>query len=225
MAVTDPEEDQSGDVVVTGVPVDQRIRLRPKLMEGNKYPFFGDENSVLHMLNETNGVFFPYTPTITTGNSASYSTMTPTHANTDYYSYTNSPAVKIQINGQFSAQNLSEARYTLAAMHFFRSATKMRFGEKDDNRGQPPPILVLTGYGDFMFNTLDVILTDFTMELPNDVDYLEVRIGDILSWVPSLVTFGVTCVVQQSPRQQKQEFSLDEFISGELFKGGLRGWI
>lgn len=227
-------EPESDDIVVTGTRTDTRVRLRPKVQTGATFPFFGDESSVLYMLNETRGVFFPYTPTITMNHKANYQELSLTHANTSYHVYTNTPAVQIQIQGQFSAQNLAEAKYTLAAMHFFRSATKMHFGKYDDNAGLPPPMLVLSGYGEFMFNDLNVILTDFSMDLPNNVDYLEVTIGEgdaaTVAWVPSLTTFTVSCVVQQTPKQQREEFNLDDFVSGKMFGHGGehsadKGWI
>lgn len=220
---------ESEDIVVTGRKTDNRVRIRPKLRGDNGlFPFYGDETSVLYQLNETNGVFFPYTPTITYLHKAVYSEMAPTHANTSYHTYNNTPAVQIQLEGQFTAQNLAEAKYTLAAMHFFRSATKMHFGESDPDAGLPPPMLVLSGYGEFIFNDLNVILTDFSMAMPNNVDYLEVTIGDSIAWVPSLTTFNLTCVVQQTPKMQRTEFNLNDFASGKMMSGGgdnIRGWI
>jgi len=229
-----PPDGTQPDITVTGHKIDVRVRLRPKEQTGSTYPFFGDKDSVLYMLNETNGAFFPYTPTITMAHKVNYSQMTPTHANTDYYTYTNTPAVQIQIEGQFSAQNLDEARYTLACMHFFRSATKMHFGEyerKQGTAGLPPPPLVLSGYGEFMFNDLTVLLQDFSMALPNNVNYLEVTMSDgTVAWVPSLTTMTITCVVQQTPKQQREDFNLADFVNGKMFGHGSgnaasKGWI
>lgn len=211
-------------ITVTAVSKDHRLRIAPRERNGNLFPFFGDNSSVLYQLNETNGVIFPYTPTITYQHKAVYSEMQPTHANTTYHTYTNTPAIQIQIEAQFSAQNLAEAKYTLAAMHFFRSATKMHFGETDPNAGLPPPILVLSGYGDFMFNDLNVILTDFSMAMPNNVDYIEVSIGSSLAWVPALTTFNLTCIVQQTPKMQREDFNLDNFASGKMMSDK-KGWI
>jgi hypothetical protein len=220
------EDSLDGDILVTGSPIDQRVRFRPKVRGQNAatYELFGDQSSVLYRLNETNGVFFPFTPTIEMAHRANYSSMTPTHANTDYQVYTHSPAVQINISGQFSSQNLAEAQYTLAAMHFFRTVTKMRFGRQDTNAGLPPPVLVLSGYGSFMLNDLNVIITDFHMDLPQDVDYIEVDVNGNSAWVPSLTTFNVSCVVQQTPKVQRDEFKFDDFASGALFDGK-RGWI
>lgn len=207
-------------------PGDQRIRLRPRERNGSSFPFFGEKDSILYMLNETNGVFFPYTPTITYQHKASYSEMVPSHANTSYYTYNNTPAVQIQIEGQFTAQNLAEAQYLFASMHFFRSATKMHFGQRDDDRGLPPPVLVLSGYGEGMFDDLNVVLTDFSMALPNNVDYLQVEVNGTHAWVPSLTTFNLTCVVQQTPKMQREDFNLKDFASGAMMRDSTRkGWI
>jgi len=216
-AVSLPEEE--GEIVVTGRKIDYRVRITPQ--EGQRDDIFGDENSILNLLRETNGVFFPYTPTIDLSHRAEYSTMAPTHANTSYYSYTHTPAVQITITGQFTAQNLAEAKYTLAAMHFFRTVTKMRFGAleaEEGTAGLPPPVLKLSGYGEFMFNDLNVIIQDFKMDLPQDVDYIEVEHAGGLAWVPSLTTFSVTCVVQNTPKQQRDEFNFKDFANGDLMR-------
>lgn len=220
-----PDLSQTNDIVVNGTPSkDNRIRLRPKQANGSTFPLFGDKDSVLYLLNATGGAFFPYTPTITMSHKATYSEQSPVHANTDYHLYNNTPAVQIQIQGDFTAQNLDEAQYTLACMHFFRTSTKMHFGVNDPNAGLPPPMLVLSGYGEFMFNDLDVILTDFSMELPNGVDYMEVTIGGNVAWVPVKTTMSVSLIVQQTPAKQRDEFNFDQFASGEMFSNQ-RGWI
>lgn len=219
-----PSEDE---IVVTGNPInDARVRIRPK--SGNEDEIYGtDADSVLFLLKETDGVFFPYTPTIDFSHRAEYSTMAPTHANTSYFTYTHTPAVQISISGQFSAQNLAEAKYTLAAMHFFRTVTKMHFGVQEADEGTaglPPPVLELHGYGDFMFNGLNVIITEFKMDLPANVDYIEVTLDNgAMAWVPALTTFNITCVVQQTPKKQRDEFNFKDFASGVLMQ--TRGWI
>lgn len=217
-----PVEDE---IVVIGRPRDNRIRISPK--EGQRDEIFGDENSILYMLRETDGVFFPYTPTIDFSHRAEYSSMAPTHANTSYYTYTHTPAIQITIQGQFSAQNLAEAKYTLAAMHFFRTVTKMHFGfqeAEEGTAGLPPPVLNLNGYGEYMFDNLSIIIQEFKMDMPNNVDYIEVEHVGGLAWVPTLTTFTISCVVQNTPKQQRDEFNFKEFASGELMRDG-NGWI
>jgi hypothetical protein len=215
---------QGSDIVVTGNSAgDERIRIRPR----DQAIYGTDVNSPLFLLRETHGVFFPFTPTIDFSHRAEYSQMSPTHANTSYFSYNNTPAVQITITGQFSAQNLAEAKYTLAAMHFFRTVTKMHFGEQEAEEGSaglPPPVLILSGYGKYMFNDLNVIIQEFKMDLPSTVDYIEVDFAGASAWVPSLTTFTVSCVVQQTPRQQREEFSFTDFANGTLMRDR-KGWI
>jgi hypothetical protein len=60
----------------------------------------------------------------------------------------------------------------LATIHFFRSATKMFYGQ-DTQRGTPPPLLFLTGLGEYQFNEHPYVLSVFNYVLPNDVDYIK----------------------------------------------------
>jgi hypothetical protein len=77
----------------------------------------------------------------------------------------------IQVRGTFTAQNTTEANYLLAVIHFFRSATKMFYGQ-DVERGTPPPICLLNGFGGYQFSNHPVVISSFNYTLPNDVDYI-----------------------------------------------------
>jgi hypothetical protein len=230
------QESTLDDVVVTGArsqrEVDHRIRIRPRIeaedaIYGTAASAEGAEGSggasILEVLRATSGVIFPYTPVISYAHQANYSQMATVHANQDYYVYTNSPAIQIQITGPFTAQNEEEGRYMLAAKHFFQTITKMRFGEDDPQRGLPPPVVILSGYGDYMFNDLPVIVTNFTMELPNNVDYVEIEIDGIKTYLPAVTNFAITCVVQQTPKQQRT-FDWGKFATGELMRDR-KGWL
>jgi hypothetical protein len=59
----------------------------------------------------------------------------------------------------------------LAVIHFFKSVTKMFYGQ-DPQRGSPPPLVYLTGFGQFQFNEHPCVVTSFTYELPADIDYI-----------------------------------------------------
>jgi hypothetical protein len=59
----------------------------------------------------------------------------------------------------------------LAVIHFFRSVTKMFYG-KDEQRGTPPPLVYLAGFGDFQFKEHPCLVASFNYTLPNDVDYI-----------------------------------------------------
>ena len=49
------------------------------------------------------------------------------------------------------------------------------FYGQDPQRGTPPPLVYLTGLGQFQFNEHPCVLTSFTYDLPADVDYVRAR--------------------------------------------------
>jgi hypothetical protein len=200
-------------------PTDHRIRLRPKKLDLLN-------NDVLKPIYHTNGLLFPYTPQISYNQNINYSAMDITHGNQDYQLYKNTGSVEITINGQFTAQNRPEAIYMMSAIHFLRSMSKMYFGEHDENKGLPPPVLLLSGYGNMMFNQVPVIMRNFSINLDQNVDYvrLEFRNGKVNSfaWVPALATITVSLIVQKTPADWRDEFTWEKFANGSLID---RGWV
>jgi len=150
---------------------DWRVRLR--LAPGANFLYNDPSNSLLAPLRVSNGVIFPYTPTISTSFTANYDKYDLTHSNYRGYFYKNSAVGDISINGTFTAQDTSEAAYLLAVIVFLRSVTKMFYG-KDELRGAPPPLVELSGYGQYQFNNHPCLVTSFNYSLPNDVDYIRV---------------------------------------------------
>lgn len=151
---------------------DWRVRL--SLAPGAQYLYNAENPGILAPLRAgsgTDGVIFPYTPSITTTYSANYEQYDLTHSNYRGLFYKNSRVGDIQIRGTFTAQNTTEANYLLAVIHFFRSATKMFYGQ-DPQRGTPPPICLLNGLGGYQFSDHPVVISSFNYTLPNDVDYI-----------------------------------------------------
>jgi len=150
-----------------------RISLADKATIFYKDP--NGKNAIMSPLIPTNGVIFPYTPQITVTHAANYSSANPTHSNYPQQFYNNSEVQDIQIAGEFSVQSVEEGQYLMAAIYFFRSATKMFFGS-GSNAGNPPPIVFLDGYGDHYFPHVPCVVAGFTHTLGNDVDYISVPI-------------------------------------------------
>ena len=136
---------------------------------------------LLSPLKQTNGLVFPFTPTIIVAHSANYQAITPTHTNYPYFAYQNSQVDQLVITGDFFVQNGVEAEYWVAALHYLRSATKMFYGGEAETLGAPPPVVKLNGYGDFIFNNVPVVVTNFTVDLPQDVDYIATGLGKAMS--------------------------------------------
>lgn len=152
---------------------DWRVRL--VLAEGANYLYkqsvgvAGDD--LMQPLRNANGVIFPYTPSISTSYSANYEKYDLVHSNYRGYFYKNSAVNDINITATFTAQDTAEAQYLLAVIHFFRSVTKMFYGQ-DDQRGAPPPIVYLVGLGQYQFNGHACLVSNFQYSLPADVDYI-----------------------------------------------------
>lgn len=186
-------------------------------------------NRLLEPLSDTNGVLFPYTPTISVSHTAQYTGMHPTHSNYVQHSYNASSVDAISIDGYFTANNADEARYVFAVLHFLRSAYKMFFGT-DANRGTPPPVLRLSGYGPFNYHSVPVVLTNFTEIMSADRDYIEVPLASApdaatKTMIPTYMNMTMTL----SPiytKQQISNFGLDSFARGDLIGrpgGGSQG--
>lgn len=148
---------------------DWRVRL--SLAPGANYLYKNSTPGILAPLAKTDGVIFPYTPSIETAYKAKYNAYDLVHSNYRGYFYQNSSVDEIQIKGTFTAQDTREAAYLLAVIHFFRSVTKMFYGQ-DPQAGAPPPICYLNGLGQYQFREHPVLVSSFTYSLPTDVDYI-----------------------------------------------------
>ena len=146
-------------------------RLRLSLATQSDYLYNAAAPGILSYLKPTDGVIFPYTPQITTSYKANYSNYDLTHSNYRGYYYQNSYTDALTVTGTFTAQNTQEANYLLAVIHFFRSVTKMFYGQSQ-HVGSPPPICYLNGLGEYQFNKHPVLVTQFSYTLPNSVDYI-----------------------------------------------------
>jgi hypothetical protein len=135
----------------------------------------GNVPGLVAPLKQTNGFIFPYVPSVTVSHSASYTPMSLTHSNYAQYFYESSSVAAINISGDFTVQNLDEAKYFLAGLYFFRACTKMFYGVTKEYQGSPPPIVYLDGYGQHYLPHVPCVVTSFSHTMPNDVDYLEIQ--------------------------------------------------
>jgi hypothetical protein len=148
---------------------DWRVRL--SLAAGANYLYNASSPGILQPLAKTGGVIFPYMPKIDVAYKANYSPYDLTHSNYRGYFYQNSYTDAVSLTATFTAQDTAEANYLLAVIHFFRSVTKMFYGQ-DAQRGAPPPLVYLTGLGEYQFAAHPCVVSSFQYSLPNDVDYI-----------------------------------------------------
>lgn len=157
---------------------DWRVRL--SLAPSSQYLYNAPSPGILEPLRNTNGVLFPYTPQISSTYRANYTSYDLTHSNYKGYFYQNSYVEGVSLSCTFTAQDTFEATYLLAVIHFFRSVTKMFYGQDTQFRGSPPPIVYLSGLGDYQFGAASsgspsgqsCVVSSFAYNLPKDVDYI-----------------------------------------------------
>lgn len=174
LAATQNARRQATDQDVANFKTKEDWRVRLSLAPESKYLYNApDAQGILQPLAATDGVIFPYTPNIQVQYAAHYTPTDLTHSNYKIFQYTNSSIDSIGITCDFTAQDTSEANYLLAVIHFFRTVTKMFYGQdKSPKAGTPPPLCYLSGLGQFQFDAHPLAVTGFTYSLPTDVDYI-----------------------------------------------------
>lgn len=160
---------------------DWRVRLSLSPGANYLYKAKGAEGILLPLV-ATDGVIFPYTPNIVVTYAAHYEPTTLTHSNYKIFQYGSSSVDSVSITGEFTAQDTEEANYLLAVIHFFRSVTKMFYGnDSDPLNGTPPPLCYLSGLGEYQFDAHPLAITSFNYTLPTDVDYVRAGVGSATS--------------------------------------------
>jgi hypothetical protein len=165
------------------------------------------------LLENTGGVVWPYLPNITVSTKANYTTIDPTHGNYSFQTYKNSAVDDIQITGEFSCETETDAAYWIAATTFFKTATKMFFGQ-GEFAGNPPLVCNLTGYGASVFDKVPVVIKAFSVDLKDDVNYIRCNSFGTNTWVPVMSTISVT-VSPVYNRQRLRKFNLQDYARGK----------
>ncbi|KPL07306.1 hypothetical protein AMJ86_04790, partial [bacterium SM23_57] len=136
-------------------------------------------NSQLNALNThalapifaTNGLVFPYNPTISEGISVKYDALELTHTNESYHVYRGTDNVRINIgDAKWTCDTFDNAVYALSALHFFRTYSHMDFGA--GRSGRPPSPMWFSAYGNYAFHRVPVLMEKADWSFPADVDYV-----------------------------------------------------
>ena len=213
---------------------DWRVRLQIPTNADAVYNALMDNNELLEPLRDTRGIFWPLTPSMVIQHSANYNPLAQTHSNYPFQAYQNSQVDSMNIIGEFPVQNSEDAKHFVATVNFLRTVTKMFFGKEQALKGNPPPILHLSGYGDHMFSKVPVVLNSFNVELRAGIDYISTKQGVVYNtneiargphqqgasdydqtWAPTLSNISVLVTPVYS-RDSIKNFSLSEFARGEL---------
>lgn len=219
-------------IAFSGAEADWRVKV--SLGKNADYFYKGNDPGILAPLKATNGVIFPYTPQVSVTHSARYGATNLTHSNYTNYSYEGSEVQAITLSGDFTVQNVAEGKYLLAAVYFFRAATKMFFGQ-GAHVGNPPPMVFLTGYGSHYFPNVSCVVTNFQHTMGADVDYMSIPTDGgrtfyendgkesnnttMFTRVPTNSQLSVTLQPIYTRKNLYDKFNLSDFAAGKLING------
>ena len=224
---------------------DWRVRLSIPTGADKLYDTLMGDNDLLAPLADARGIFWPLTPLMQIQHSANYNALAQTHSNYPFQAYQNSSVDSFNILGEFPVQNQQDARHWVATVNFLRTVTKMFFGaDQSGLKGNPPPILHLSGYGDHMFNKVPVVVNSFNVELRQGIDYISTKQDSVYqsisrapvqradfdansidqSWAPTLSNISVLVTPVYS-REELKNFSLRAFADGSLSRDRGIGFI
>ena len=215
---------------------DWRVRLQIPNSASAVYDSILANNELMAPLVPSRGIFWPLTPAVVIQHSANYNPLAQTHSNYPFQAYQNSQVDSINIIGEFPVQNSDDAKHWVATVNFLRTITKMYFGKDQTLKGNPPPIMHMSGYGDHMFNKVPVVVNTFNVELRPGIDYISTKQtntsyrelngpdagfdlsneqGASQTWAPTLSNISVLVTPIYS-RDSVKNFSLSEFARGQL---------
>ena len=213
---------------------DWRVRLQIPNGADAVYDSILANNELMAPLVPSRGIFWPLTPAVVIQHSANYNPLSQTHSNYPFQAYQNSQVDSMNIIGEFPVQNSEDAKHWVATVNFLRTITKMYFGnattEKEKGlKGNPPPIMHMSGYGDHMFSKVPVIVNTFNVELRPGIDYISTKQSEVYrsnvqdfdldsadqTWAPTLSNISVLVTPIYS-RESIKNFSLQKFARGQL---------
>ena len=153
-----------------------------------------------------------------------------THSNFQQRAFESHTNMEINITAPMIVRDIAEAEYVYRASVWIRSTMKMSW-LKDDNPGMPPPILRFNAHG--IYEDVPCVIRDFTWNLDSDIDYLEIpdptpfwfnpkdERGQFLKKlkiirVPVTNMFVLELAVTYSPKSIRENFSVKDYLSGNL---------
>ena len=97
------------------------------------------------------------------------------------------------------------------------------------NRGTPPPVLYFDAHGQYLFDHIPVVIKEFQVSMPNDVNYITATINDIETQVPVDLNVTIDMIPTYSRDKISNNFDLIKYSNGKLLgaASGTRtgGWI
>jgi len=209
---------------------DWRARLRPKV-GGEAYvygtAYMDGGTNILQPIINSKGLVWQYTPQIFIAAGANYQSYELQGMNYPINAYQNSRPPELPISAEFTANNIEEARYLLAVMHFLKVITKSYAGDSAVSMGvagTPPPVMLFEYLGEHGFNKVPVILKDYSIQYADDIDYVPVhyQMGGkkTVTYVPSSAFITINLSVQYTPKKLRKQFDIRGLTTGAAYSDG-----
>jgi hypothetical protein len=206
---------------------DWRARLRPK--KGGENTFYAKsskdnfEDYMLRPIEESGGLVWQYTPTLMVQGQTNYNQAHLQGMNYQINTFENSTPPMFPLSSDWTANDIYEARYLLAVFTFLKICGKGFYGDsavESGMYGTPPPVLLFSYLGDHMFNDVPVVVTSYNIVLPEEVDYVPVKIGTTTTYVPTRCNIMVNMEATYTPQKLRRKFDLARLTSGDAYKDG-----
>lgn len=203
---------------------DWRARLRPK--SGGVEQFYGTVASgeaLMRPLKESGGLVWQYTPNIFLSGTAEYNQALMQGMNYPINTFISSRPPDIPVAADFTANDIYEARYLLGIMTFLKVCTKAYYGDASvasGDYGTPPPVLLFEYLGDHGFNKVPVVVSNYSIQLSDDVDYVPVVVNDSVTHVPTKTNIVITLTPNYTPHKLRRRFDLNAVRTGQAYKDG-----
>lgn len=208
---------------------DWRARLRPK--KGGEDKFYSrvgvseemGGQALMDPIKQSGGLVWQNTPNIFVSGTADYDSALMQGMNYPIRTFVNSTPPDLPVQAEFTANDTYEARYMLAVFAFLRGATKAYFGDAavaSGDYGTPPPVLLFEYMGDHGFNKVPVVISNYTIQYPDNVHYVPVTVGDTVTYVPTVSQITIALLPTYTPHKLRRRFDLDAVRSGAAYRDG-----
>ena len=154
-------------------------------------------------------------PTLTESRAARYQPESLLHAPESFNAYEGTDSREFQIEGKFFSQTEGDIEVNNQILHVMRSLVMPDYNKT----GAPPTPVRLFAYGTKNIHALPCLVKTYTMNYPNDVDYVVSNQTQGAVTMPIVFTLSLSLVEQHSVTEL-QKFTLDDFRAGTMVAKG-----
>lgn len=174
-------------------------------------------------------IVFDAMPVVSERSSAQYREIQPLHSPGEFAVYGGSQLRSFTISdAKLFARTPDEAVKKLDAENLIRGWSKPYFGKGNaaNTSGLPPDVLILSAYGYKNIDRIPVTLVDYTIDWPNDTDYItvtgeEMQDGEGTSYITST---PIVSTISLSLREVRSMREMNSFDLGKYKRGELVDW-